>query len=85
MIDSMPPDSLLQARLGRMERAVGAESSPPLPLFKAVLFARWHQLSKRGLEEALYHDLRLIRFSGFSITSAKPDPSTFSCFRNALE
>ncbi len=84
VIDWKPLEALLQARLGRLERAVGAEPFPPLPLFKAVLFARWNQLGERGLEEALYHDLRLIRFSGFSITSAKPDHSTLNRFRNAL-
>jgi IS5 family transposase len=84
VIDWCPIEALLKARLGKEVGSVGPTPFPPLPLFKAVLFARWNQLSERALEEAWYHDLRLIRFSGLSITSDKPDHSTLNRFRNAL-
>ncbi len=65
-------------------KIVGAAPYPSLSMFKAILCQRWFELSDRGLEDALYYDLRVIQFSGFSVASEKPDHTTLNRFRNAL-
>ena len=78
------PIAKVLKRNSKKLKIVGADPYPSLSMFKAILCQRWFELSDRGLEDALYYDLRVIQFSGFSVASEKPDHTTLNRFRNAL-
>ena len=64
--------------------AKGEPGWPPLALFKALLLARWHDLSDVKLAEALDDRTSFRRFCGFSACEATPERSAFVRFRAEL-
>ena len=64
--------------------AKGEQGWPPLCLLKALLLARWYDLSDVKLSEALDDRGSFRRFCGFSRTEATPERTAFVRFRRAL-
>ena len=62
----------------------GERGWPPLCLFKALVLARWYDLSDVKLAEALDDRASFRRFCGFSRTEATPERTAFVRFRRAL-
>ncbi len=62
----------------------GEEGWPPLCLFKAVLLARWYDLSDVKLAEALDDRASFRRFCGFARHEPTPERTAFVRFRKAL-
>ena len=64
--------------------AKGEQGWPPLCLLKALLLARWYDLSDVKLAEALDDRASFRRFCGFSKTEASPERTAFVRFRHGL-
>ena len=62
----------------------GRPSHPVLLLFKSLLLQAWYNLSDYALEEILDDRLSFRRFVGLSASTAAPDHSVFSRFRDQL-
>lgn len=62
----------------------GEQSWPPLCLLKAMLLARWYNLSDMKLAEALDDRASCRRFCGFSSNEAMPERTAFIRFRGTL-
>ena len=66
------------------DAAKGEQGWPPLCLLKALLLARWYDLSDVKLAEALDDRASFRRFCGFSKTEPTPERTAFVRFRRAL-
>ncbi len=66
------------------DAAKGKQSWPPLCLLKALLLARWYDLSDVKLAEALDDRASFRRFCGFSRNEATPECTAFVRFRRTL-
>ncbi|MDH5560752.1 MAG: transposase [Deltaproteobacteria bacterium] len=75
-INCKPIEKLLKRNTKRLKDLIGADPYLILAMFKSILPQRWFGLSDRDLENALYNDLKLIRFTRFSVSSEKPDHTT---------
>ncbi len=64
--------------------AKGEQGWPPLCLLKALLLARWYDLSDVKLAEALDDRASFRRFCGFSRNEATPERTAFVRFRRTL-
>lgn len=64
--------------------AKGEQGWPPLCLLKALLLARWYNLSDVKLAEALDDRASFRRFCGFSRSEPTPERTTFVRFRREL-
>ena len=64
--------------------AKGEQGWPPLCLLKALVLARWYDLSDVKLAEALDDRASFRRFCGFSRSEATPERTAFVRFRRAL-
>lgn len=64
--------------------AKGEQGWPPLCLLKALLLARWYDLSDVKLAEALDDRASFRRFCGFSRSEATPERTAFVRFRRSL-
>ena len=64
--------------------AKGEQGWPPVCLLKALLLARWYNLSDVKLAEALDDRASFRRFCGFSRSEATPERSAFVRFRREL-
>lgn len=64
--------------------AKGEQGWPPLCLLKALLLARWYDLSDVKLAEALDDRASFRRFCGFSKVEPTPERTAFVRFRRAL-
>ena len=62
----------------------GEQGWPPLCLLKALLLARWYDLSDVKLAEALDDRASFRRFCGFSKTEPTPERTAFVRFRRVL-
>ena len=62
----------------------GEQGWPPLCLLKALLLARWYDLSDVKLAEALDDRASFRRFCGFSKTEPTPERTAFVRFRRAF-
>lgn len=68
---------------GPSDRA-GRRAWDPLVMVKAMMLAKWFNLSDPGLEEALKDRISFRRFTGLSFTDATPDETSFVRFRDRL-
>ena len=84
LINWKPIETLLKKKYRRTKDATGEDAYPALMMFKAMLLQRWYNLSDPALEAALYDRISFMQFCGLSVSSAKPDETTFCRFRNAL-
>ena len=66
------------------DAAKGEQGWPPLCLLKALLLARWYDLSDVKLAEALDERASFSRFCGFSKNEPTPERTAFVRFRRAL-
>jgi len=66
------------------DAAKGEQGWPPLCLLKALLLARWYDLSDVKLAEALDDRASFRRFCGFSRNEATPERTAFVRFRGTL-
>lgn len=66
------------------DAAKGEQGWPPLCLLKALLLARWYDLSDVKLAEALDDRASFRRFCGFSKNEATPERTAFVRFRRTL-
>jgi len=66
------------------DAAKGEQGWPPLCLLKALLLARWYDLSDVKLAEALDDRASFRRFCGLSRNEATPERTAFVRFRGAL-
>ena len=66
------------------DAAKGEQGWPPLCLLKALLLARWYDLSDVKLAEALDDRASFRRFCGFSGNEATPERTAFVRFRGTL-
>jgi len=66
------------------DAAKGEQGWPPLCLLKALLLARWYDLSDVKLAEALDDRASFRRFCGFSRNETTPERTAFVRFRRAL-
>ncbi len=66
------------------DAAKGEQGWPPLCLLKALLLARWYDLSDVKLAEALDERASFGRFCGFSKNEPTPERTAFVRFRRAL-
>ncbi len=64
--------------------AKGEQGWPPLCLLKALLLARWYDLSDVKLAEALDDRASFRRFCGFSMSEPTPERTAFVRFRRIL-
>ena len=64
--------------------AKGEPGWPPLALFRALLLARWHDLSDVRLAEALDDRASFRRFCGFAAHEPTPERTAFVRFRREL-
>ncbi|HSR55621.1 MAG TPA: IS5 family transposase, partial [Alphaproteobacteria bacterium] len=64
--------------------AKGEPGWPPLCLLKALVLARWYDLSDVKLAEALDDRASFRRFCGFARTEATPERTAFVRFRQAV-
>jgi IS5 family transposase len=64
--------------------AKGEQGWPPLCLLKALLLARWYDLSDVKLAEALDDRASFRHFCGFSRSKATPERTAFVRFRHSL-
>jgi IS5 family transposase len=75
----------LDALMAPVSAAVkGEQGWPPLCLLKALLLARWYDLSDVKLAEALDDRASFRRFCGFSKTEPSPERTAFVRFRRTL-
>ena len=65
-------------------RGAGRPAWPAVTMLKALLLAKWFDLSDPQLEECLQDRLSFRRFVGLSLTDATPDETTFVIFRRRL-
>ncbi len=63
---------------------LGEQGWPPLCLLKALLLARWYDLSDVRLAEALDDRASFRRFCGFSRSEPTPERTAFVRFRKVL-
>lgn len=56
----------------------------PVMMLKAMMLAKWFNLSDPGLEEALLDRISFRKFVGLSFSDATPDETTFVKFRKRL-
>tara|TARA_B100000508_G_scaffold8211_1_gene5963 strand:- start:255 stop:1262 length:1008 start_codon:yes stop_codon:yes gene_type:complete len=56
----------------------------PVMMLKAMMLAKWFNLSDPGLEEALLDRISFRKFVGLSFADATPDETTFVKFRKRL-
>ena len=68
----------------REKRGVGRPAWQPETMLRALLLAKWFNLSDPQLEECLKDRLSFRRFVGLSLTDATPDETTFVVFRRRL-
>jgi len=66
------------------DAAKGEQGWPPLCLLKAMLLARWYDLSDVKLAEALDDRASFRRFCGFSRNETTPERTAFVRFRGSL-
>jgi IS5 family transposase len=66
------------------DAAKGEQGWPPLCLLKALLLARWYDLSDVKLAEALDDRASFRRFCGFSKSEPTPERTAFVRFRRVL-
>jgi len=66
------------------DAATGEQGWPPLCLLKALLLARWYDLSDVKLAEALDDRASFRRFCGFSKSEPTPERTAFVRFRRVL-
>ena len=81
LIDWSGPEALM-AEIS--SAAKGQQGWPPLCLLKALLLARWYDLSDVKLAEALDDRASFRRFCGFSRSELTPERTTFVRFRREL-
>ena len=81
LIDWREAEALLSAISDAVK---GEQGWPPLCLLKALLLARWYDLSDVKLAEALDDRTSFRRFCGFSKTEPTPERTAFVRFRRAL-
>lgn len=62
----------------------GRPAVPPLVMLKALMLAKWHNLSDQQLEDQLADSLSMRRFVGLSSADASPDSTSFVRFRERL-
>jgi len=68
----------------REKRGVGRPAWQPETMLRALLLAKWFNLSDPQLEECLKDRLSFRRFVGLSLSDATPDETTFVVFRRRL-
>ena len=72
----------IKEKMGDLGRSgYGPEAYDPLSMLKALILQAWHNLSDRGLEEALKVRMDFMAMTGFSDV---PDETTICRFRNLL-
>ncbi len=81
LVDWREADSLMEPI---SSAAKGEQGWPPLCLLKALLLARWYNLSDVKLAEALDDRASFRRFCGFSRSEATPERTAFVRFRRSL-
>ena len=73
------------SRRGSCGRGRGGRPAwDPTIMLKALMLAKWFNLSDSGLEEALKDRISFRRFVGLSFTDATPDETSFVRFRARL-
>lgn len=65
-------------------RGAGRPAWQAMTMLKALLLAKWFNLSDPQLEECLQDRLSFRRFVGLSLTDGTPDETTFVVFRRRL-
>lgn len=70
--------------LPEYNNSVGRPAWDPTIMLKALMLAKWFNLSDSGLEEALKDRISFRRFVGLSFTDATPDETSFVRFRARL-
>ena len=83
-IDALLDWSAFLVILEDVHALLGREGYCPLKMFKCLLLQAWHSLSDPSLEQRLRVRLDVLRFTGLGIKDARPDETTFCCFRNKL-
>ena len=66
------------------QHGAGRPPWEPVTMLKAMMLAKWFNLSDPGLEEALLDRISFRKFVGLSFTDATPDETTFVKFRKRL-
>lgn len=62
----------------------GRPAVPPAVMLKALMLAKWHNLSDQQLEDQLADSLSMRRFVGLASADATPDATSFVRFRERL-
>lgn len=87
-LDAKVPWEKLAAPVEKLyERPAGTAGAPHYPavlMFKAVMLAKWHNLSDPQLEEQLRDRLSFRRFVGLALSDPTPDETSFVLFRRLL-
>ncbi len=66
------------------DHGAGRPPWEPVMMLKAMMLARWFNLSDPGLEEALLDRISFRKFVGLSFSDSTPDETTFVKFRKRL-
>lgn len=83
-LDAAVPWEELARPIRRLYKGNGRAAWPVVTMLKAMLLAKWFNLSDPQLEECLQDRLSFRRFVGLSLTDRTPDETTFVVFRRRL-